>query len=718
MYKKNLKNGPSFVPNSGEGACTLSTRFLDVGVEASKLLHVWTASHENACLPTSDFDTFSDIATSQAFTSPTHDSPQRAEWIDDEIYAHKEGVSSLCYNYFSAQHDYTRPKGCEEFVYALNGLINSIPDELLCHIFHFLPAPRDRSVCASVSKRWLLLQSRMHRDEFMCPHTEESLDEAGDEVQSQESTSKDGRKALDNDKRVERQSQWAIGDLSRCLEGRKASDTRLAAVAVGTGARGGLGKLSIRKSFATDIGLSAIGSCCAALKALCLWDCPYIKDEGLSLIGKGCGLLEKVDLFRCPSVGDSGLQSIAKNCSLLSFLSLDECGSITDKSLVAVGQGCLNLLTLNIRSCPLIGDDGLVSAVCNLKRLKRIKLDGLKVGDKSLACIGLYAKTLVRLSLANLDLVTEEGFTLLSLAQGMHSIQRFSITHCMNFTDSTFAMMGKMWHGLKHISLVKCDRVSDMGLAHFMQNAASLEVLQLEMCNSITGRGLIAVFSSQFGKLREVQVKNCDGIQEVGVFSPSHFSNVSAVKSISLTHCSGADNMLLALIGCLCPHATMVDFSDLTGISDEGILAFLYSGRRQLASVNLSGCMELSDRVVCAIAEQYGLSLKSLSLDGCKRVTDKGLKHIAKHCVVLEDLDISQCSITDGGVLPLLLEMGVTLNSLNLSGCSGITNKILPLILDCCHGLSDLNLKHCQGLSQRFIDNVESRLWKCTVLSI
>ncbi|KOM55912.1 hypothetical protein LR48_Vigan10g180400 [Vigna angularis] len=51
------------------------------------------------------------------------------------------------------------------------------------------------------------------------------------------------------------------GYLSQCLGGKKATYVRLAAIAVGTSARGGLGKLSIRGSNSargvTDVGLSA-----------------------------------------------------------------------------------------------------------------------------------------------------------------------------------------------------------------------------------------------------------------------------------------------------------------------------------------------------------------------------------------------------------------------------------------------------------------------------
>ncbi|MCO5567999.1 hypothetical protein L7F22_021695 [Adiantum nelumboides] len=712
MHKANVQNG--FYITSNE-VNSFSSTFPGTGTKMGNFWQPWTGADGELCGHASYLDCFTGIANTYELALPTHDSPQRAEWIGDD-YILAENVGSLCDTHTSAQHldtlSFPSLEQSDEFVFGLNGLISSLPDELLCHIFRFLPAPRDRSACASVSKRWLLLQSHMCHDEFMCLRAVSGVDEAGDEAQSREAT-----RCLHfgNKKRVNRQSQWALGDLSRSLEGKKASDTRLAAVAVGTCARGGLGKLSLRQSIAGDIGLSAIGYCCSALKTLCLWDCPNVEDDGLTMIGKGCGLLEKVDLFRCPLVRDPGLESIAKHCSLLSFMSLDECPSITDKALVAVGEGCSNLLSLSVRGCPLVGDYGIISAVCNLKRLKRMKLDGLKVGDKTLACIGLHAKTMVGLSLANLDLVTEEGFLLLSSAQNMPSLQRFSVIGCRSFGDSACAMMAKMGQGLKYISLVGCSRVSDTGLSYFMQNASSLEVLQLEMCNSITARGLIKVFSSKHEKLKEVKVTCCDGVEDVGILSNPIFTNLSSVKSISITHCPKVTNVFLALIGCLCPHVTSIDFSDLTGISDEGILAFLYSGKRQLTSVNLSDCIEISDRSVCAIAEHCGESVKSFSLDGCKRVTDKGLESVAKYCFVLEDLDVSQCRITDVGVSALLHESGSTLSSLNLSRCRGITERILALIEEHCFVLSDLNLEHCQGLSQQSINLFQSRTWKCNV---
>lgn len=655
------------------------------------------------------------------------DSPQRAECVGDDDYFLRNQEpkcfskrSSLqnrhgsCIQHVSSSKRFALATPCKRIK---RDLINEFPDELLLEIFRFLPGARDRAVCASVCMRWLMLQSRMHREEFIINRSPCNAPDGSVDSPSKAETVSDNAQQLD-DKRVERQPQWAIGDLSRCLEGKKATDVRLAAIAVGTGARGGLGKLSIRQESmaggVTDIGLSAIGLCCPALRSLSLWDCLNITDEGLSIIGKGCRLLQKLDLLKCPSVGDVGLQSIAKNCPQLSSLNLDECGLIGNHSLIAISEGCPALMFLSVCNCPMIGDDGLVAVVRNSKNLKTMKLEGLRIGDKSLACIGVYFKALSCLRLHNLDLITEEGFMFLGNASGMQSLKRFSVSSCNGFSDTALVTLGNICSALKNISLAKIERISDQGLTVFVQTAASLEVLQLESCNFITGMGLTAAFSSCAGKLREVKVRRCDGIQDAQALSPA-ISKDSTVKSISLSDCRRVGNMYLTGMGNLCHQTTDLELTGLTNLSDEGLLAFLYSGNNELASVNLSGCVKLTDMTVCVIAERCGSSLRSFVLDGCNLVTDVGLKAIARHCFVLEDLDVSQCCISDDGLMALLVERGQTLSSLNLSGCGCITDQILPLIEERCDGLVGLNLKNCQGLTRRVIDRFESRLWKCDV---
>ena len=227
-----------------------------------------------------------------------------------------------------------RPRISAPFIFGRNELeqdkkpsIEVLPDECLFEIFRRLDGGKEKSSCACVSKRWLMLLSSIRKAEI-CHELPVSNDVdmvTGDEDQDLESD----------------------GYLSRCLEGKKATDIRLAAIAVGTSSRGGLGKLSIRGSNSlrgvTNLGLSSIAHGCPSLKALTLWNVPYIGDDGLSEIAKGCNLLEKLDLCQCPTISNKALIAIAENCPNLTSLNIESCSKIGNEGLEAIGRLCPKL---------------------------------------------------------------------------------------------------------------------------------------------------------------------------------------------------------------------------------------------------------------------------------------------------------------------------------------------------------------------------------------
>ncbi|MBA0827403.1 hypothetical protein Goarm_012186, partial [Gossypium armourianum] len=261
--------------------------------------------------------------------------------------------------------------------------IDVLPDECLFEIFKRLPGGRERSSCACVSKHWLMLLISIRKGEY---ESSKAVKENTDSVSDEDD-----------------------GYLTRCLEGKKATDMRLAAVAVGTSGHGGLGKLSIRGSSSssgvTNFGLSAIARGCPSLKALSLWNVPRVGDEGLSEIAKECHLLEKLDLCQCPSFSNkdfslavighygksvtnlmlSGLENVsekgfwvmgnAQGLQKLVSLTITSCRGVTDVSLEAMGKGCANLRQMCLRRCCFISDDGLVAFAKSAGSLESLQLE-------------------------------------------------------------------------------------------------------------------------------------------------------------------------------------------------------------------------------------------------------------------------------------------------------------------------------------------------------
>ncbi|KAA8521570.1 hypothetical protein F0562_012243 [Nyssa sinensis] len=608
--------------------------------------------------------------------------------------------------------------------------IEVLPDECLFEVFRRLPAGEERSACACVSKRWLMLLSSIRRDEICTSKTTQSLKHEERFVSSNADDSaecyKNGEVVSSNCNKVEAKAEdleiEGDGYLSRSLEGKKATDVRLAAIAVGTGSRGGLGKLSIRGSNSTcgvtNVGLKAIARGCPSLRALSLWNVSSVGDEGLLEIANGCHLLEKLDLCQCPAISDKAVLAIAKNCPNLTSLTIESCSNIGNECLQAVGRCCPNLKSVSLKNCPLVGDQGIASLMSSSTYvLAKLKLQALNIGDVSLAVIGHYGKSVTDLSLIGLQNVSERGFWVMGNGQGLQKLRSFIITSCRGVTDLGLEAVGNGCPNLRQFCLRKCAFVSDSGLVSFAKAAASLESLQLEECHRVTQSGFFGVLVNCGEKLKALALANCFGIEDsVLRFPLMPVCKSISLRSLSIRNCPGVGNASLAMLGRLCPQLQHVDLSGLDGITDEGCLPLIESCENGLAMVNLSGCVNLTDKVVSAIAKLHGGTLELLNLDGCIHITDASLVAIAENCSLLSELDVSKCAITDSGIAMMACSVLLNLQILSVSGCSFISYKSLPFLGKLGQTLVGLNIQHCSAISTSMVDLLVEQLWRCDIL--
>lgn len=574
--------------------------------------------------------------------------------------------------------------------------LDVLPDECLYEILRRLPGDQERSSCASVSKRWLMLLSSIPSAD-LC-NKFEVVAEEGDEIESD-------------------------GFLTRSLEGKKATDVRLAAIAVGSGGRGGLGKLTIRGSNSVrgviDLGLKAVARCCPSLKSVSLWNVSSVGDEGLVEIANGCHRLEKLDLCNCPSITNKALLAIAKNCPTLTSLSIEGCQYIGNEGVQAIGQFCPNLKSVTIKDCPLVGDQGVASLMSSASFvLTKLKLQGLNVTDLSLAVIGHYGKTITDLVLANLQNVNEKGFWVMGNAQGLQHLRSFTISSCRGVTDVAVEAVGKGCPNLKQFVLKKCAFMSDNGLMSFAKAARSLESLQIEECHRITQIGFFGLLLNCGPKLKALTMSSCFGFKDMILGFP--LPNKSApLRSVTVSNCPGLGDMTLAMLAKLCPQLQCVNFHGLPYITDAGLLSLIEScdAGAGLVKVGLSGCVNVTDNVVIALAKYHGGTLEMLNLEGCGKVTDAGLVAIADDCLVLNELDVSKCAITDFGVATMARSKQLSLQILALSGCSMLSDKCLPFLVKLGQSLMGMNLQNCNSISSSVIEMLVGRLFRCDILS-
>lgn len=602
--------------------------------------------------------------------------------------------------------------------------IEVLPDECLFEVFRRLDG-QERSVSACVSKRWLFLLSSIKRNELSDPKTTQAADESETGKADEAVKTKDKVGFTDlNETKSESEECLEVdscGYLSRCLEGKKATDVRLAAIAVGTASRGGLGKLSIRGNPSTlgltNSGLRAISHGCPDLGVLSLWNLSSVGDEGLSEIASGCQQLTKIDLCCCPAITDKGLVAVAMNCPNLMSISIESCSSISDEGLQALGRYCRNLKSVTVKNCPLVGDKGIASLFSSAgQTITKANFQALGISDVSLAVIGHYGSAMTELVLGGLQHVNERGFWVMGKGQGLQKLRSLTLISCQGVTDAGLEALANGCPDLKLFSLSKCPFVSDNGVVSLAKASGLLESLKLEECHRITQRGVLGILASSCGKLKSLALNNCLGIRDIDCELRLTVS-CQSLRALSIRNCPGLGNVGLAMLGTICTNLTHVDLTGLQGISDAGLLPLVQNAEVGWVKVNLSKCPNLTDNVISQIAELHGDSLETLILDSCRYMTDASLMAVEQNCFALCELDVSGSQITDSGIAILSKACQLNLQILSLAGCSLLTDKCLPFLGLLGNALVGLNIQHCPGISHGAVNLLLENLWRCDILS-
>ena len=149
----------------------------------------------------------------------------------------------------------------------------------------------------------------------------------------------------------------------------------------------------------------------------------------------------------------------------------------------------------------------------------------------------------------------------------------------------------------------------------------------------------------------------------------------------------------------------------------------LVTGLPALASLNLSGCYNLTDAALDTALNRDLPSLRSLNLSLCKDITDNSLGRIATHCPNLEVLELGGCTrITNTGLL--LISWGLRhIRRLNLRSCWQISDHGIGHLAGQSGGggggshvgggaktLEELSLQDCQKLTDESLRHIADGL--------
>ncbi|KAL6503136.1 hypothetical protein OROHE_023765 [Orobanche hederae] len=165
---------------------------------------------------------------------------------------------------------------------------------------------------------------------------------------------------------------------------------------------------------------------------------------------------------------------------------------------------------------------------------------------------------------------------------------------------------------LTHLDLGFCYKVDDDDIEAIASASGSVTYLNLESCFCITDRGLGFLSCSLLSKtLKTLVLAKCSKITDCGV---SVLQNMCCLENLNLAN-----------------HGAR--------ITNAGGLAI--SEIKTLKKLNLAGVMSLTDRTIVALARNC-LDLEVLDLSDCQKVTGAGLRAFRSHAC-LNDIVLLYC---------------------------------------------------------------------------
>ncbi|KAL4338760.1 hypothetical protein AHAS_Ahas12G0242400 [Arachis hypogaea] len=193
---------------------------------------------------------------------------------------------------------------------------------------------------------------------------------------------------------------------------------------------------------------------------------------------------------------------------------------------------------------------------------------------------------------------------------------------------------------LESLNLNGCQKISDTGIeaiisccpqlknfSIYWNNCKYIVDLNISGCKNISDHGLQCVAENYPELITDDGLKQllhkCLSLQSLNLYALSSFTD-EAYKKI-----------------CLLEHLKFLDLCGAQNLSDEG-LSYI-SKSKNLASLNLTWCVRVTDKGVISIAQNC-TSLEFLSLFGLTGVTDKCLEELSKSCSdKITTLDVNGC---------------------------------------------------------------------------
>jgi F-box/leucine-rich repeat protein 2/20 len=148
-------------------------------------------------------------------------------------------------------------------------------------------------------------------------------------------------------------------------------------------------------------------------------------------------------------------------------------------------------------------------------------------------------------------------------------------------------------------------------------------------------------------------------------------------------------------------HIDLAKFGrDAGKVINNAVVQELCIVNPNITSLDMTGCDEVTDVALWAIARHLGNGIKHLMLGGCHQITNVGLRSLSLKCADVEHLDFTGCHRLNDLGLTTLSSGCWRLKKMILTNCTTISDAGLSRLAAACRELVELDLSGCTNVGE------------------
>lgn len=304
-------------------------------------------------------------------------------------------------------------------------------------------------------------------------------------------------------------------------------------------------------------------------------------------------------------------------------------------------------------------------------------------------------------------------------------LKKLEFWDCSELTPDALSLIPAYCPNLGTLVLGMCGQMSNENLMYFATNLPNLRSIYLDGPFLINKSTWMEFLETAGPRLQELTIRSTHRVDaEIIAHLVENCANLTLLTLSRLSDLKDPAAIYLLTELTKLEHLE-ISFPDqelaASLVTDEGIIGILNQVGSQLHTLNLDGCVGLSDQVLKSAVGPCCGALSTLSLQGTN-LTNEGIAEFFENFIInsgLLRLNLERCTnVGDEALKAIVDHSGTTLVELNINSAKNVTRDSLDYMVDRMRNLTTVDLGFVRSVDDELINNMSDSMAHLKSISV